>query len=36
MPDERLPLYVFNLSRHVPPAKVRTFLDFVALSAADA
>jgi DNA-binding transcriptional LysR family regulator len=27
--DERFPLYVFHLSRHVPPAKVRAFLDFV-------
>jgi DNA-binding transcriptional LysR family regulator len=28
-PDERFPLYAFHLSRHVPPAKVRAFLDFV-------
>jgi DNA-binding transcriptional LysR family regulator len=28
-PDERFPLYVFHLSRHVPPAKLRAFLDFV-------
>jgi DNA-binding transcriptional LysR family regulator len=27
-PDERFPLYAFHLSRHVPPAKVRAFLDF--------
>ena len=27
--DERFPLYAFHLSRHVPPAKVRAFLDFV-------
>jgi DNA-binding transcriptional LysR family regulator len=26
--DERFPLYAFHLSRHVPPAKVRAFLDF--------
>jgi DNA-binding transcriptional LysR family regulator len=30
--DERFPLYVFHLSRHVPPAKVRAFLDFVVSS----
>jgi DNA-binding transcriptional LysR family regulator len=35
-PDERFPLYVFHLSRHVPPAKVRAFLDFVVRSVADA
>ena len=35
-PDERFPLYVFHLSRRVPPAKVRAFLDFVVRSAADA
>lgn len=34
-PDEPFPLYVFHLSRHVPPAKVRAFLDFVVRSAAD-
>jgi DNA-binding transcriptional LysR family regulator len=28
-PDERFPLYVFHLSRQMPPAKVRAFLDFV-------
>jgi DNA-binding transcriptional LysR family regulator len=27
--EEQFPLYVFHLSRHVPPAKVRAFLDFV-------
>ena len=27
--EERFPLYAFHLSRHVPPAKVRAFLDFV-------
>jgi DNA-binding transcriptional LysR family regulator len=27
--DERFPLYVFHPSRHLPPAKVRAFLDFV-------
>jgi DNA-binding transcriptional LysR family regulator len=31
-PDERFPLYAFHLSRHVPPAKVRAFLDFVVAS----
>ena len=35
-PDERFPLYVFHLSRHVPPAKVRAFLDFVVRSVVDA
>jgi DNA-binding transcriptional LysR family regulator len=35
-PDERFPLYVFHLSRHAPPAKMRAFLDFVVRSAADA
>ncbi len=34
-PDERFPLYVFHLSRHVPPAKVRAFLDFVVRSVAE-
>ena len=34
-PDERFPLYVFHLSRHVPPAKLRAFLDFVVRSVAD-
>lgn len=27
--EERFPLYVFYPSRHLPPAKVRAFLDFV-------
>ena len=31
-PGERFPLYEFQLSRHVPLAKVRTFLDFVVRS----
>ena len=31
-PGEQFPLYVFHLSRHVPPAKVRAFLDFVVRS----
>jgi DNA-binding transcriptional LysR family regulator len=31
-PGERFPLYLFHLSRHVPPAKVRAFLDFVVRS----
>lgn len=35
-PDERFPLYVFHLSRHVPPAKVRAFVDFVVRSARSA
>jgi DNA-binding transcriptional LysR family regulator len=34
-PDERFPLYVFHLSRHVPPAKLRAFLDFVVRSIAE-
>ncbi len=29
-PGERFPLYAFHLSRHVQPAKVRAFVDFVA------
>jgi DNA-binding transcriptional LysR family regulator len=33
-PDEQFPLYAFHLSRHVPPAKVRAFLDFVVRSVA--
>ena len=28
--DERFPLYVLHPSRHLPPAKVRAFVDFVA------
>jgi DNA-binding transcriptional LysR family regulator len=31
--DELFPLYVFHPSRHLPPAKVRAFLDFVVASA---
>jgi DNA-binding transcriptional LysR family regulator len=27
--DERFPLYAYYLSRHLPPAKVRAFVDFV-------
>ena len=27
--EERYPLYAYYLSRHLPPAKVRAFLDFV-------
>jgi DNA-binding transcriptional LysR family regulator len=27
--EEQFPLYAYHLSRHVPPAKVRAFLDFV-------
>lgn len=27
--DESFPLYAYHLSRHVPPAKLRAFLDFV-------
>ncbi|WP_158924739.1 LysR family transcriptional regulator [Acidisphaera sp. S103] len=30
--DERFPLYAYHLSRHLPPAKVRAFLDFVVAS----
>jgi DNA-binding transcriptional LysR family regulator len=30
--DELFPLYVFHPSRHLPPAKVRAFLDFVMAS----
>lgn len=28
-PDERFPLYALHPSRHLPPAKVRAFIDFV-------
>jgi DNA-binding transcriptional LysR family regulator len=35
-PDERFPLYMFHLSRHVPPAKLRAFVDFVVRSVGDA
>jgi DNA-binding transcriptional LysR family regulator len=34
--DELFPLYVFHPSRHLPPAKVRAFVDFVVESARDA
>ncbi len=34
-PGERFPLYMFYLSRHVPPAKLRAFVDFVVHSVAD-
>jgi len=34
--DEMFPVYVFHPSRHLPPAKVRAFLDFVVASARDA
>ena len=27
--DERYPLYAYHPSQHLPPAKVRAFLDFV-------
>jgi len=27
--EERYPLYAYHPSRHLPPAKVRAFLDFV-------
>jgi DNA-binding transcriptional LysR family regulator len=32
--EERYPLYAYHLSRHLPPAKVRAFLDFVLTSIA--
>jgi DNA-binding transcriptional LysR family regulator len=32
---ERFPLYMFYLSRNVPPAKLRAFVDFVVHSVAD-
>jgi DNA-binding transcriptional LysR family regulator len=32
--DERFPLYAYHPSRHLPPAKVRAFLDFVGESVA--
>jgi len=28
-PGERFPLYALHPSRHLPPAKVRAFIDFV-------
>jgi DNA-binding transcriptional LysR family regulator len=34
--DERFPLYMFYPSRHLPPAKVRAFVDFVVASTKDA
>jgi DNA-binding transcriptional LysR family regulator len=33
--EERYPLYAYHPSRHLPPAKVRAFLDFVQEIAAD-
>ena len=30
--EERFPLYAYHASRHLPPAKVRAFLDFVVAS----
>jgi DNA-binding transcriptional LysR family regulator len=30
--EERYPLYAYHPSRHLPPAKVRAFLDFVLAS----
>jgi DNA-binding transcriptional LysR family regulator len=32
--EERFPLYAYHPSRHLPPAKVRAFLDFVLASVA--
>jgi DNA-binding transcriptional LysR family regulator len=32
--EERFPLYAYHPSRHLPPAKVRAFLDFVLASIA--
>jgi hypothetical protein len=34
--DERYPLYAYHPSRHLPPVKVRAFLDFVQEIAASA
>lgn len=34
--DERFPLYAYLPSKHLPPARVRAFLDFVAAVARDA
>ena len=31
--EERFPLYAYHPSRHLPPAKVRAFLDFVQMIA---
>src|SRR3954447_19755576 len=33
--EERFPLYAYHPSRHLPPAKVRAFLDFVLASLAE-
>jgi DNA-binding transcriptional LysR family regulator len=33
--EERFPLYAYHPSRHLPPAKVRAFLDFVSASIAE-
>jgi hypothetical protein len=33
--EERYPLYAYHPSRHLPPAKVRAFLDFVQEIATD-
>jgi DNA-binding transcriptional LysR family regulator len=30
--EERFPLYAYHPSRHLPPAKVRAFLEFVVAS----
>ena len=30
--EERFPLYAYHPSRHLPPAKVRAFIDFVVAS----
>src|SRR6185369_14774047 len=30
--DERFPLYLYHPSRHLPPAKLRAFIDFVVAS----
>ena len=32
--EERFPLYAYYPSRHLPPAKVRAFMDFVVESVA--
>ena len=32
--EERYPLYAYYASRHLPPAKIRAFLDFVLVIAA--
>jgi hypothetical protein len=33
--EERYPLHAYHPSRHLPPAKVRAFLDFVVASIAE-